>query len=409
MKQSNWIETRRLLWDDDEHVLIVDDVRQTKPMKQAGKITVQPKAQYCCGNSFRPSSTRRKDNVAQFHTWCIEFDEMAIDQQRELWAQSDMPFTLLVFSGNKSLHCYIRTAESVDAETWQQIANALKRIYPEADTRVLTDCARLTRLPEGLRGDVCQKVETTKERIPLQSLTEWIEAHDVTKRQRDKETKGLRDKDTKKNIFEPPPSSEISERIRAMAKAVETFADSHPAQHRLYTRLVQDRFTAERGKRNERLIELVTFLHDATCKAVAMRFAEWFYNFNVVAFNDPPEQHMREALAHWMLLDAQYPSRLGSYELEVYRAIPEREQSFFRICRSLAHREGADMKLNIPMHHIGLRMELDGKQVSRLINRFKQYGLIELVQRGTAHKPSEDGKIEEGAPSLYRWNPESVQ
>lgn len=406
---SYWLSVRRLLWDDDENVLIVDDVQQTKPIKQAGKITVQPKAQYCCGNSFRPSSTRRKDNVAQFHTWCIEFDEMPIDEQRALWAQSDMPFTLLVFSGNKSLHCYLRTIESVDAETWQHIANALKRIYPGADKKVLTDRARLTRLPEGLRGNVRQKIETTKERIPLQSLTEWIEAHDVIKRQRHKEIKGQRDKEIKKNIFEPPPSSEISERIRAMAKAVETFADSHPAQYRLYSKLVQDRFIAERGKRNERLIELLTFLHDATCEAVAMRFAECFYTFNAVTFLDPLEQHMREAQAHWMLLDAQYPSRLGSYELEVYRAIPEREQTLFRICRSLAHREGADMKLNIPLHHIGLRMELDGKQVSRLINRFKQYGLIELVERGTQHSLSEDGKIKEGVPSLYRWNPEGGQ
>ena len=404
MSKTDWLSIRRLLWDDSEHVLIVDDVRQTKPMKQAGKITVSPKEQYCCGNSFRPNSTRRKDNVAEYHTWVIEFDEMPIDEQRALWINSDMPFTLLVFSGNKSLHCYIRTTESVDAETWQRIANALKRIYPTADKKVLTDRARLTRLPDGFRGNVCQEAETTKKRIPLQSLTDWITTHDVTKELRYKGTKELSNK-VEVYAIEPPPSSILADKIREMDTAEQLFKENYPDLYRLYGRLIMNRFKAERGRRNECLIELVTFAHDAFSEQVAMKFAECFYRFNAVAFNDPLDQHMQEAAAQWRILDAEYSSRLGSYESEVYRAIPEREQTFFRICRSLAHKEGSEMTLNIPMHHFGHRMELDGKQVSRLIDRFNLYGLIKLVKRGTSHRTGKNGRPEYGKASLYKWNP----
>jgi len=396
---NEWIKVRRLLWDDDEHILIVDDWRYTKPMKLAGKVTIQPKAQFCCGNSFRLGSSRRKDNVQQFHTWVIEFDEMPIEEQRQLWEQSDMPHTLRVFSGNKSLHVYIRCEENVDSETWLDIANNLKLIFPKADSKVLTNRCGLSRLPLGMRGKICQKVETTKSRITLQSLTEWIEKQDVIKH---KGIKAYRDKDIEKNIIDDTTSN-IGKQIRAMARAKEMFRESHPELHHIYNRLVADRFKAEKGKRNERLIETITFLHDSVCKEVAMQFVEHFYKANAMCFNDTLEQHMREAEEHWQRLDSDYPSRLTPREREYYTAITSREKTFFRICRSLAHSEDADMKLYIPMTRFGYRMGQDSKQVSRMIDTFKSYGLLKTISKGTQNKRNEDGSIEGGKSGTYQW------
>lgn len=57
----------------------------------------------------------------------------------------------------------------------------------------------LSRRPLGMRGKICQKVETTKSRITLQSLTEWIEKRDVIKH---KGIKAYRDKDIEKNTID---------------------------------------------------------------------------------------------------------------------------------------------------------------------------------------------------------------
>ncbi|MDF7824074.1 hypothetical protein P4B35_08625 [Pontiellaceae bacterium B12227] len=405
MNQTEWVKIRKLLWDDDEHILIVDDVRQTKPMKLAGKITVQPKAQFCCGNSFRPSTSRRKDNVQQFHTWVIEFDDMPIEDQCKLWEQSDMPHTLRVFSGNKSIHVYIRPEKSVDAKQWQQIASDLKLIFPDADMRVLTDRCRLTRLPNGMRGNICQEVETIKSRVALKTLTEWIARQDVIK---DKGIKAYSNKDIEKNNNDESLSG-VGKSIRAMNRAKEMLQERYPQQYRLYHRLVEARFKAERGKRNERLIELITFLHDSVCMDVAMLFAEHFYKANAICFSDPIETHMKEAKSHWNNLESEYPNRLSASEREYYLAITNREKTFFRICRSLAHKEGSEDKFNIPMAHFGHRMNLDGQEVSRLINVFKVYELLKTVSKGSQHKQNKDGVLERGTAGTYCWLPGDSQ
>jgi hypothetical protein len=397
---NDWIRNRRLLWDDDEHVLIVDNVKHTGPMKLAGKVTIQSQDQYCCGNPFRPNTTRRKDNVKRYHTWCIEFDDRPIDEQRELWAGSDMPHTMRVFSGNKSIHVYIRSEEDVDADTWQDIANALGRIYSDADKKVLSDRARLTRLPGGLRGDIVQKVEATFSRIPLKSLCEWIGRNDVTKVLSDKEIKGLSNKVKYKD--EHPPDDRAN-KIRAMRFARESYSEQDPERFQLYERLVACRFKAERDKRNERIVELITFLHDAVCEDVAFDFAAQFYYFNSMCFTDSIEQHMREARSHWKRLEEEYPSRLCGEEYEIYLAIDEREKVFFRICRSMAFREGAEMRLDIPMGHFGHRMGIAAPQVSRLIEKFKMYVLLNLIKPGTQHKQNKDGSLSTGSAGVYEW------
>ncbi len=410
---SEWIEARRILFNDDEQILFADNVKRTSPMKLAGKVTAQPKAQFICFNSFRPNSTRRRDNVSRLHTWVIEFDDMPINEQRKLWASSDMPHSLRVFSGNKSIHCFIRILENIESEQWLSVANALHRVYPEADSKVLKDRARFARLPGGKRGGIEQRIETIKERVPLQALLEWIESNDVTK---DKETKAQRDKGIKRQSKtspsnSPSSSSELGNKIRAEQEAqCNAFqniqsSDARSKILRLFEKLVCNRCKAAPGKRNELLIQMVTFLHGAVCEELALSFCSEFWKWNQTAWKDPLDQHTAEARAHWRTLQADYPSRLTDRERNLYSALQKREQIFFRICRSFAYGESRheeEMTFDIPMQHYGSRMGLDGKQVSRMIDDFIRWGAIERIRRGTQTKQI-DGNIQHGNAGVYRW------
>ena len=400
MVESAWRDVRRLLWDDDDLILIVNDVRQTKPMKLASKVTVQPRHQYCCGNSFRLGSTRRKDNVIGFHTWVIEFDDMPIEEQRRFWDEHSLPHTLRVFSGNKSIHVYIRTEKSVGRERWLAIANDLKRIFLQADHRVLTDSARLSRLPGGMRVDVTQTIETTNARIPLKTLIEWIEKQRVIE--------VYRRRDIEKNILREAQTFSLSvpERIHLVNQAEDEYRERHPDRFALYDRLVIRRIRPVRGQRNQALIELVTFLHDSVCKDLAREYAELFYNLNLVLFNDPLNQHMFEAESHWNGMEALYPDRLSETEREFYAAIKDEQQPFWRICRSFAYGDDSpagSFSFKIPMTHFGLRLGLDGQQVFRMIGKFIDFGILECVERGTQHRQNKDGTPQRGTAGLYRW------
>jgi hypothetical protein len=413
--KTEWIDVRRLLFDDDEYILTADDFRTTGPMKQAGKITIQPKGQFLCFNSFREHHTRRRDNIARLHTWVIEFDEMPLTDQRALWASSDMPHSLRVFSGNKSIHCYIRTVEDCTTDQWLNIADALGRIYPTADKKVLRDRGRFTRLPGGYRNGILQEVETIKSRIPLQTLLNWIALHDVTK---DKGTKGQRDIGIKEYSkissslpFQPPGTlaAKIEAELEAQANAFQSVPDERRRDmQRLYDVLVYRRYKAAPGQRNDLLMQMITFLHDAVSRDVGLMFASEFWNFNQSVFEDPHDQHMTEAAAHWDTLAADYPNRLNDREREVYSvasAMDERSQTFFRICRSLAHSDDppeGELSLSIPMHHIGHRMQIDGRQVSRLIDAFIRWGVLELIRKGTQHD-FKDGRRINGESGVYRW------
>jgi len=175
LEKSDWPIVGKLLWDDNEHILIAENVRTIDPIRPAREFSEQPTGQFCCANSFKPGTSRRKDNVARWHTWIVEFDEIPIDEQRKLLVNSGVPHTLRVFSGNKSLHTFIRVAEDVSPEEWAEIAEALKRSFPNADGKVLCDAARLCRTPNGMRDNgKRQAVEFVDHRIQIKDLKKWL-------------------------------------------------------------------------------------------------------------------------------------------------------------------------------------------------------------------------------------------
>lgn len=177
---NDWIRIRRLLWDDDEHILVVENVHTSKPMRRASSISPQPSSPYCTFNSFQDGTSRCQDNVARHHSFVIEHDKHPIDEQRRFWAESDMPYTLRVFSAGKSIHVWIRLDEDLSHEAWHEIALQLFRIYPDADAHVLKDSSRLCRTPNATRETGKQQaVESIGRRVSLSDLVKWIRKQSV--------------------------------------------------------------------------------------------------------------------------------------------------------------------------------------------------------------------------------------
>ena len=179
--RNDWPTVRKLLWDDEEHILIAETERTTKPIRRAAEFSAQPAAQFCCANSFTEGATRKKANLARWHTWIIEFDHMPLAEQRALWEASGLPHTLRVFSGNKSVHVFIRAEQDVSPAEWAEVADALKQTFPDADKQVLSDPARLCRTPNGTRqtGER-QTVEYVSERVPVQALRQCLRMGSVS-------------------------------------------------------------------------------------------------------------------------------------------------------------------------------------------------------------------------------------
>ena len=406
---NDWLSIRKVLWDDDEHILIAENVRRTKPIRQASHFSEQPAEQFCCANGFKPGSSRKKMNVKDWHTLVIEFDDIPIEEQRELWEKSDFPHTLRVFSGNKSIHVFIRVKEALSASQYKRLTDALKVKFPNADMNVLCNPAAFCRTPNGTRENgERQTVEYIGKRVPIADLKKWIEKQGVTK-----VTKVQR---TKKNPPSVSPSDVkqvdrgLGHLIRESARAKAEYRRTKPERARLYETLVERRFVAEPRNRNTVLTrKLIPFLFDAVSKKIGLEFAECFHQFNRMTFRDPFSEHMEQAAHVWNALEKKYPERLHEDEKEFYEILQPRERDLFRIARSLALDvdkcpEGPHT-FNLPMHHHGTRLGFpprNGTQVGRIIIQFRTYGIIELVKRGKSHH-SEKGNFVEGERSVYRW------
>ena len=56
------------------------------------------------------SGFRRDENITAYRTFLMEFDEMSLSDQRTYVEKLDMPYSICIFSGNKSIktHCNIK-------------------------------------------------------------------------------------------------------------------------------------------------------------------------------------------------------------------------------------------------------------------------------------------------------------
>ena len=112
---------------------------------------------------------------------------------------------------------------------------------------------------------------------------------------------------------------------------------------------------------------------------------EHFYSCNQSLFNDPLENHMKEATAMMEGVSASYLNDLGEGEKAIYTALTEREQNLFRLCRDLAltnAEKGGRCAFFAPMDKFGWRLGLKGMQVGRDLKTLEGYGIIRCIEKG---------------------------
>lgn len=121
-------------------------------------------------NPFVFSATRRlRKYVQEYRNFLIEFDNIPTEKQLQLVHDSGLPFTTAVFSGNKSVHFIIALYSPVSKEKYSEIANKLKKIFPQADKACL-EPTRLTRL--AMSG---QPLITNRDKVTIDELTSWLD------------------------------------------------------------------------------------------------------------------------------------------------------------------------------------------------------------------------------------------
>lgn len=301
-------------------------------------------------------------------------------------------------------HCYFRLESgqrppASTSGTWGDLQSNGKQVVAPPSVHYTGGRYRLI-------NDTCPK-QWNDDYLP-------VKTGGVTKSTKDTKNKEQRDKEERCvcDVLDARggKAESLKHLLAESLRAESNYREKHPQRAHLYDVLVDRRFVAEHRQRNTVLTrELVPFLLDAVSQDIAMEFAECFYRFNHMTFRDPLTDHMRQAAHVWNALEEGYPERLTEDEKIIYEALVPRERELFRIARSLAldveKSPAGPYTFNLPMHHHGIRLGLPpkhGMQVSRIVRRFRRFGIIEIVKRGTASR-LENEKVIRGESSDYRW------
>lgn len=113
-----------------------------------------------CPRSEDRSDADRLDNVLEYCNWVIELDHlnlgtMGFDAWKTEMEKALEPLTPIVsvkvFSGDKSIHCFVSSAEPVDRKTWALTTCALLKLIPNACKPTLSQANHMVRMPNGVR------------------------------------------------------------------------------------------------------------------------------------------------------------------------------------------------------------------------------------------------------------------
>jgi RecA-family ATPase len=116
---------------------------------------------------------RKKSEIAHFRHALVEFDNLPLEQQWSLIRQSNLPCSVVLFSGKRSVHAIVRV-DADDEETYKQRVRMLMehfRAYGVDAQNV--DASRLCRLADGIRGDTGKRQDLLAIDIGASSFSEW--------------------------------------------------------------------------------------------------------------------------------------------------------------------------------------------------------------------------------------------
>jgi hypothetical protein len=120
---------------------------------------------------------RRDENVTAYRSFLVEVDFGLPAEQFSYIKSMNMPYSVCVFSGNKSLHFgIVLDTDLPSEEEWRRVAEWILAIMDKADQQTKNP-TRSIRFPENIRKDgkmLIQKLVEMKKRIPLDELYGWL-------------------------------------------------------------------------------------------------------------------------------------------------------------------------------------------------------------------------------------------
>lgn len=137
---TNSVQTKEHAFVSDGSAEQILNLSQETPCKvKRGLFASRQKTKHCGWG---------KDDVAEYDCMVVECDDgLSQEQQMERFKSSNIPCSMLVWSGTKSVHCVVILEKSVSKEQMEEWQCALASIFPKADKSVLSTMNKLFRIP----------------------------------------------------------------------------------------------------------------------------------------------------------------------------------------------------------------------------------------------------------------------
>lgn len=106
-------------------------------------------------------TTRRGNQCIKAHRYAlIEFDNITLGKQAAFWAAIRLPVAALVFTGNKSIHAWIKV-DCADRSSWDRdVINGLyQRLEPAGIDKACKNAARMARPPGAIHAKTLQPAQ----------------------------------------------------------------------------------------------------------------------------------------------------------------------------------------------------------------------------------------------------------
>lgn len=127
---------------------------------------------------------RRDENVTKFRSFLVEIDTGTLEEQKQYIKESKMPYSVCVFSGNKSLHFGIVLDEPLPSiSMWRFYNQWLLNTLPKTDQQ-LKNPTRCIRFPGNRRANGKQLIQALVEmngRVKQEDFFRWLFEHEDKK------------------------------------------------------------------------------------------------------------------------------------------------------------------------------------------------------------------------------------
>lgn len=136
---------------------------------------------WICLNPFRPGTTEKsKKYIANRNCITIEYDNKSLSEQLELMKR--VPHTVIVYSGNKSLHCHIRFTRPLTNDENAKLDEYMLALFGDSDHSTWKT-NQYVRMPFGINYDTGknQDVISVQKRVDPSALFSWLEKERKTK------------------------------------------------------------------------------------------------------------------------------------------------------------------------------------------------------------------------------------